>query len=164
MELLTVLVSDTNIWIDLENGSILAEVFKLPYKFIIPDLAITELKQPNWEKLISLGLDVHELIPEQVQELVQLTYQHRALSKIDLAAFLLTKSLEATLLTGESQLSKLARANQLSVHGVLWLIDEMMKYQVLEPANAAIALKRMLVQGARLPAEECMKRLAIWSE
>jgi hypothetical protein len=35
-----VLVTDTNIWIDLENGGILADVFKLPYQFLIPDFAI----------------------------------------------------------------------------------------------------------------------------
>jgi hypothetical protein len=164
MAFLSVLVSDTNIWVDLENGGILVEVFKLPYQFIIPDLAITELIRPSWETLIVLGVDVHELIADQVLELVQLQQQYRALSSIDLAAFLLAKSLCATLLTGESQLNKLANAYRLSVHGVLWLLDELVKFQILKPGQAAIALRRMLVQGARLPAEESSKRLAIWSE
>jgi hypothetical protein len=39
----SVLITDTNIWIDLENGGILAEVFGLPYQFLKPDFAIREL-------------------------------------------------------------------------------------------------------------------------
>ena len=53
--------------------------------------------------------------------------------------------------------------NRLSVHGVLWLLDEMVHFQAIAPAQAANALGRMLDQGARLPADECRKRLASWS-
>ena len=38
-----VLVTDTNIWIDLDNGGILEDVFRLPYDFLIPDIATREL-------------------------------------------------------------------------------------------------------------------------
>jgi hypothetical protein len=32
------LVTDTNIWIDLEHGGLLALVFELPYQFLVPRL------------------------------------------------------------------------------------------------------------------------------
>jgi hypothetical protein len=164
MALQSVLVTDTNIWIDLENCGILAEVFRLPYRFLTPDFAIPELIRPRWETLEALGLEAHELIAEQVAELAQLRQTYRNLSIIDLAALLLAKKLDATLLTGDSRLNELANANGLSVHGVLWLLDEMVHFQALTPGQAAIALGRMLDQGARLPAEECSNRLASWSE
>jgi hypothetical protein len=91
MALQSVMVTDTNIWIDLENGGILVEVFRLPYRFLIPDFAIPELVRPRWETLKDLGLEAHELIAEQVVELVQLRQTYRYLSIIDLAAFLLAK-------------------------------------------------------------------------
>ncbi len=69
MALQSVLVTDTNIWIDLENGGLLAEVFLLPRKFLIPDLAIRELIRPRWLTLQALGLEAHELAAEQVEEL-----------------------------------------------------------------------------------------------
>ena len=47
MALQSVLITDTNIWIDLENGGILIEVFRLPYQFLIPDFAIPELIRPR---------------------------------------------------------------------------------------------------------------------
>jgi uncharacterized protein YacL len=160
----SVLVTDTNIWIDLENGDILTEVFRLPYWFLIPDFAIPELIHPRWETLEVSGLEAHELIAEQVVELVRLRQTYRNLSIIDLAAFLLAKTLDAILLTGDWRLNELANANGLSVHGVIWLLDEMVYFQALMPGQAAVALGRMLDQGARLPAEECSNRLTSWSE
>jgi hypothetical protein len=163
MTLQSVLVTDTNIWVDLENGGILVEVFKLPYQFLIPDFAIPELIRPRWETLEVLGLRAHELPAVQVVELVQLRQVHIYLSIIDLAAFLLAKILDATLLTGDWRLNELANASDISVHGVLWLLDEMVHFKALTPGQAANALKRMLELGARLPAEECGNRLTIWS-
>lgn len=164
MALQSVLVTDTNIWIDLENGGILVEVFRLPYQFLIPDFAIPELIRPRWETLEVLGLGAHELPVEYMVELGQLRQSHRNLSVIDLAAFLLARMLEATLLTGDWRLNELANASGLSVHGALWLLDEMVHFKALTPGQAARALARMLELGARLPAEECSNRLRRWSK
>jgi uncharacterized protein YacL len=163
MALPSVLVTDTNIWIDLENGGILAEVFHLPYQFLTPDFAIPELIHPRWQTLQALGLEVRELDSERIRELVILGQAIKNLSITDLAVFLLAKTLEATLLTGDWRLNELATANSLSVHGVLWLLDEMVRYQAITTGQAANALGRMFDQGARLPADECRKRLASWS-
>ncbi len=164
MMLQSVLVTDTNIWIDLENGGILAEVFRLPYQFLIPDFAIRELVRPSWHTLQALGLEAHELAAEQVAELSRMHQVNKRLSIIDLAAFLLAKTLEAALLTGDGRLMELANANGLPVHGALWLLDEMVHFRALTPGQAADALGRMLEQGARLPVNECHKRIASWSK
>ncbi len=163
MALQSVLVTDTNIWIDLENGGILAEVFQLPYQFLVPDFAIAELIHPRWEILQVLGLAAYELNPEQVVELAQLRQDHRNLSIIDLAAFLLAKRMDATLLTGDLRLNEMATANSIPVHGVLWLLDTLVHFQALTPAQAAASLRQMLNHGARLPASECENRLLSWS-
>jgi hypothetical protein len=93
-----------------------------------------------------------------------LTVRHAPVFAItDLAAFLLAKIIEATLITGDRRLIELAKSNSLSVHGVLWLLDEMVHYQAITSGQAANALGRMLDRGARLPADECRKRLARWS-
>ena len=164
MALQSVLVTDTNIWIDLENGGILVEVFQLPFRFFVPDFAIPELVHPRWETLEVLGLEAQELIGEQVVELVQLRHAYKNLSIVDLAAFLLTKTLGGTLLTGDRRLVELANSTGLAAHGVLWLLDELIYFQALASTQAAAALVRMLDFGARLPVEECKERLARWSK
>ena len=164
MALQSVLITDTNIWIDIENGGILVETFRLPYQFLIPDFAIPELIRPRWETLEVLGLRAHEIPAEQVVELAYLRQAHRNLSIVDLAAFLLAKMLDATLVTGDWRLNELANANGLVVHGILWLLDEMVHFNALKPGQAASALTRMLEFGARLPTDECSNRLTRWSK
>ncbi|WP_322793286.1 hypothetical protein [Bellilinea sp.] len=164
MTLQSVLVTDTNIWIDLENGSVLVKVFRLPYQFLIPDFAIPELVQPEWKTLEVLGLKAYELPADQIEILYQLRRSYRNLSIIDLAAFLIAKKLDTILVTGDRRLSELANANGLKVHGILWLLDEMLEFKVLTPKQAKKALEQMLESGARLPAEECRNRLVRWSK
>jgi len=164
MTLPSVLVTDTNIWIELENGGIRVEVFRLPYQVAIPDFAIPELIRPGWETLEMLGLKAYELPAEQVVILSQLRRIHRNLSIIDLAAFLLAQMLDATLVTGDRRLNILASANGLRAHGILWLLDEMVHFKTLTPRQATISLRRMLESGARLPAGECNNRFTRWSK
>ena len=62
-------------------------------------------------------------------------------------------------MTGDSRLYELANKNRLPVHGVLWLLDEMVRLRVLVPVQVAGALRKMLEAGARVPQDECRKRL-----
>jgi predicted nucleic acid-binding protein len=163
MTLPSVLVTDTNIWIDLENGKILADVFSLPYQFFTTDFAVEEYIKPRWETLQDLGLQTHGLEPESMLELVRLRQIHPQLSVIDLAALLLARALHACLVTGDQKLNDLAKAQGLLVHGVLWVLDDMVIRNVLTAAQAKIALQEMLDQGARLPYVECQKRFERWS-
>lgn len=160
----SVLVTDTNIWIDLENGGILRDVFDLPYQFLTPDFAMRELVRPKWQLLHALGLSFQEMEPTQIQELATLSATYRALSVTDLASFLIAKSLNVTLLTGDWRLNNLAVKNGISTHGILWVLDELIRFHVVSPEKAASALNQMLNQGARLPQDECRKRLASWSK
>jgi len=163
MTLPSVLVTDTNIWIDLENGKILAAVFRLPYHFFTTDFAVEEFLHPGWATLKDLGLKTHDLTPEYILELVRLRQIHHQLSTIDLAALLLARALDASLVTGDRRLNELAKAQGVPVHGVLWILDEIVIHHVLTENQAAIALRKMLYQGARLPDGDCQKRFDRWS-
>ncbi len=157
------LITDTNIWIDLENGGLLEFVFQLPYRFVTPDFAVPEFVRPAWIRLQTLGLEALELDPEQVRDVYQLKQKQKNLSVVDLAAFQLAQTLSAMLITGDRRLTDLANAEGVIVHGALWLLDELLNSQVLTSQRAADALQRMLDQGARLPANDCRKRFETWS-
>ena len=109
-----------------------------------------------------MGLIFQALDGESVLELVNLRQAHLQLSIIDLSALLLAKALQAGLVTGDRRLKALALAQGLPVHGVLWIMDEMLLHQILATSRAADALLTMLAHGARLPHFECQKRLEKW--
>lgn len=159
----SVLVTDTNIWIDLDNGDILTIVFKLPYQFLVPDLAVPELIRPSWQTLHALGVMAQELEPELIRELLVLRSIHGPLSVTDMAAYLIAKALNTTLLTGDRHLSELASKAGITVHGILWLLDELVLFHTLNPEQASNALNLIINGGARLPQNECRKRFKLWS-
>jgi hypothetical protein len=52
------------------------------------------------------------------------------------------------LLTGDGRLRKQATHDGIQVHGVLWLLDQLVAYAVISGAAAAVGLKTMLNIGA----------------
>jgi len=123
---LRVLVSDTSVIIDLERGSLLQALFRLPFEFAVPDLLFhRELKGPLGEQLIALGLRVEELTPDEVRRATSTRRANLALSVPDAFAFSLATVRGWTLLTGDGGLRQLAASTGLSVHGVLWILDQL---------------------------------------
>ena len=66
------------------------------------------------------------------------------------------------LLTNDGALRKSGHQAKLDVRGVLWILDELERHQLLSPFELASALKSIIDAGARLPYEECEKRLTKW--
>jgi len=156
-------IVDTNILIDLHIGGLLRELFRLPLRLAAPDVIVTELLEPDGDTLVEHGLESMELAGEQVLEVTSLLARYRSVSTNDLFALVLARTHKATLLTGDRHLSETADQEGVMVHGTLWLLDEMVRLQVIAPIKAAQALERMLGRGSRLPRTECQKRLREWS-
>ena len=155
-------VVDANILIDLHIGGLLRESLRLPFRLVAPDVVIAELHEPDGNVLAAHGLESKELSGAQVLEVASLLGRHRSVSTNDLFALVLARTLGATLLTGDRHLAQVASLERVPVHGILWLLDEMVRLAVVTPFRAAQALEQMLTQGSRLPRTECQQRLQRW--
>lgn len=156
-------VVDTSIIIDLYRGEILVKFFKLPYVFVTADVILEELLEPESKLLIELGLRIDGLEGSYVLEIFRLRTIHRKPSVNDLFAFMLAKSLNATLLTNDGSLRKVAQLYEIYVHGVLWILDEMVRLNILLKHQAATALHLICDSGSHLPQDECDRRFSTWS-
>lgn len=107
-----------------------------------------KVKQYSAEELLSLDEERAELPP--------------TLSIEDCSALLLAQTMNAALVTGDGDLRKAALAAGVEVHGILWILDEMVADRKTSPPHAAEMLERILKTRARLPAAECEARLARW--
>jgi predicted nucleic acid-binding protein len=155
-------IVDANILIDLHVGGLLGEFFRLPFRFVAPDVIVVELQEPDGEVLMEYGLQSETLSGAQVLEVASLLARHRRVSANDLFALVLARTLKGTLLTGDRHLAQIATQEGISVHGVLWVLDEMVRLEVITSDRAAQALEQMLAWGSRLPQAECQKRLKQW--
>jgi predicted nucleic acid-binding protein len=160
----TILITDTGIWIDLNHGGILQEFFQLPYRIVTPDFVTQrELRRPSWKTLYKMGLEIVELEPDQVLELYSLKQQYSSLSAADLATLIVARNMGGILLTGDSLLRARAEDAAIPVHGILWVLDTLLRFDLLNTKDACKSLLSMKAKGAFLPEEEVQERYQRWS-
>jgi predicted nucleic acid-binding protein len=155
-------VIDTNILIDLQAGRILRPIFGLALYLMTTDLLLEEFRGSDLAQLEDRGLIRCELAPADVEELARLRAQYTRLSIPDLSALVLAHKTRSMLLTGEADLRSIAQRRGLTVHGTLWVLDEMIRCGLVPRLVASKALQRMMQGNSRLPAAQCKARLAQW--
>lgn len=165
------LISDTNILIDMESGELMDKLFALPMQFGIPDLLYYEEIEPGTPGLDDLGLQVMEVDGEWVDYAQSLPgqYNHTLPAKNgpkpthnDYLALALAKQEECTLLTGDTNLRVVAGKEKVSVMGTIGLLCAMVENQLLSVDKALAALNRMKEGKRRLPwadAEKILNKL-----
>ena len=159
-----ILVSDTNIWIDLHHSNLLEKVFQLPHQFVTTDFVWRELRKPPGAQLQDMGLVIEAISGDETLELFGLKQTLNNSSLADVSCYFMARERGWTLLTNDGALRKSGRRASLDVRGVLWILDELEHHRVLSPTDLFTALTGMLKAGSRLPEEECKKRLARWRE
>lgn len=160
-----IVISDTSCLIDLHKGGLLAGLLGLPYRFAIP-LPLFEdelLDMPPHEKalLVDSGLEVWELSGEQVKQAGDIQRKNRALTINDCFAFVAAADVpDSILLTGDGPLRKYASRQSVTVHGVLWAIDEIHESALLPPHALCRALEIFVDDPTVwLPTGELLRRL-----
>lgn len=156
------LILDTSVCIDLYNGKLLEAVLQLPYKFVLPDVIIAELSVPPGKFLLQLGFVEENTTGEEMQIITAFRNKYIVPSFNDLLSLLLAKRNACTLITGDNALRNAAKSEYVATHGLLWLMDEMVKCNVLTGAQAADALENIIAEGSWLPKKECEERFKKW--
>ena len=106
------------------------------------------------------GLDVKEVMLAQTYSL-----RLRALSVPDSFALALAKSRSWILLSGDRKLVRLAKEEEVAVHGVIWLFDRMYDEGVADGTELFNSLRAITAHPrCRLPKAEVEKRLQIYCD
>lgn len=156
---MTLIISDANIFIDLDCADITALMFQLEIDFAVPDiLYATELSERHGE-LPGLGLQVKELAPAVIDTTTTLRNTYRRPSLNDLMALALAQHEECPLLTGDRLLREAAQAEQVEVFGLLWLMEQMYRSELLNVDQLEASYYRMLQARRRLPEVEINQQI-----
>jgi predicted nucleic acid-binding protein len=156
-------IIDATILLDFIAGDIFDTLFFLPVEFLTSDFVADEVsKTYSFEDLEGFGLQVLELNEEQMLEIEVLQSHHLELSPGDLSVYVLSKSMTALLISGDSPLREMAETQGIEYHGTLWLLEELVTRGLLSPENAARSLNMMLDNKRWLPRQECEKLMKKW--
>jgi predicted nucleic acid-binding protein len=156
---MTLLISDANILIDMEEGGLIEVMFNLPEKFAVPNVLFIEELVEHHPELPAHGLLVMELGEPAVAETYRLRQQYNRPSLNDLFALALAKQVACPLLTGDKHLRDAAKKENVENRGTLWLVERMVTEAVITVEQAADAYVRMRVANRRLPWPDVAKQL-----
>lgn len=156
------LVSDSNVPIDIEHVNLTDSMFSMKIIFTVPDVLFEKELKSRHGHLIDLGLKIKSLSDKAVDRAIEFTDKYRQPSELDLFALSLAVEEQCPLLTGDKNLRKAADLEGVQVHGTIWLVNQML-HEIIILLNAAIiAFQKMKNAGSRLPWDEVDKLLGKW--
>ena len=137
-----IIVSDSSCLIDIRKAALIDAFLKLPYEILIPNTLFEDelLKFTDVQKraLISGGIKIIDLPGDSVLRAQQAVREVPQLSIHDGFAFALAESHQSCiLLTGDRNLRAFATDRKIEVHGLLWVIDQLHR-------NNLVAVKVLL--------------------
>ena len=154
---------DTNILFDFLAGDIFDTLFLLPLDFHTSDIVAYEISGSYSEKQLALlGLKILALNDIETQEILSLQEDHIELSLEDISVLFLSQKHQTMILSNDGPLRKLADTSRIEDHGTLWILDEMIREEILQPREAASALRSMLKNKRWLPRPECETLIKKW--
>lgn len=149
-----ILVSDANVFIDLEVGELSARLFQLGHEIVVPDTLFEEELRVRHAGLLELGLNIRSLTPEQVRDALQMGTRYPSPSSNDLLALSLAKGLGCPLATGDKRLRAAADNEGVELCGTVTLIGEMLAGAIASAQEIDRSIGLMRRHGRRLPWDE----------
>ena len=165
-----IVVSDTNIFLDLISVGLLSDFFNLPCEIHTSDFVLGEILIPeqisainrfvNSKKLTVVSFDFYEL--SAISDLQQHCGTNASFA--DCSVWHYAKKINARLLTGDNKLRNTAEKDNVLVSGILYIFDNLVEYGILEKPIAAKKLSELIDKNPRLPHGECQKRITEWQK
>jgi predicted nucleic acid-binding protein len=153
------LISDANIFIDLEIGKLTNCLFLLPATITVPDVLFEQELRARHSHLLEQGLQIKSIGIEHMVKVEELILKYPKPGKIDMLALTLAMQEQCPLLTGDKDLRSAARAENVEVHGMIWLTKIMLEANIIQFDDAEQAFAKMKQAGSRLPWDETEKML-----
>jgi predicted nucleic acid-binding protein len=159
-------IQDANILIDLVKTGLFDHCLALQYQFTTTEIILNELYDDQIALIqphISSGkFVIIEISADELIEIQLLSLEDTRLSEQDWSAVYYAQQKEALLLSGDKQLRGLAKSKGLTVHGIFWLMDQLVNMNILSKPEACTFLKELTSSNKRLPSDECEKRIKKW--
>lgn len=150
-------VSDTNIFIDLIRMGLLGDFFLLPFEITTVDFVIRELKKAGQQDAVMAfearkRLTIIKFSAEEIDDIARLKQSsHGKVSLQDCSIWFCAKKHSACILTNDMALTKNARADRIEVHGLLFVLDQFVQNGILPPELVADKLEKLAGENKWLP-------------
>ena len=158
-------VLDSSVAIDLHRGGLLAALFRLPARYVVPDIMFRdELEEWFGDALIEGGLIIRPLEGDEVGVAQECLRRCPSLSLHDAYALAVAVAGKHTLLAGAKDLRELGTEMGVEVRGVLHVFDLIEDAGIVSSASLHTCLTLVCrARRTRLPQDEVEVRFARYS-
>jgi predicted nucleic acid-binding protein len=155
-------IHDTNILIDFIELDLLPDFLKLGFEFHTTDFVLNEMVRTVQKKQIKQfeskfiirGFEGAELL-----KLAEIQNTYRSLSIEDVSVMELSDELAGILCTGDKKLKNIAESRGIEVHGILWVIEQMVGEGLIAKKQAIENLERLKIINSMLSSELINKQI-----
>ena len=162
------IISDANILIDLANLNILDAFTQLNFNCHTTDYVLAELNNEQQTLIKQLELDgkmqVISSDSQDIMGILQLVGKSSGLSVQDCSVWHFSKKINAVMQTGDRKLRKEAESDKITVRGILFIFDELLRQELIDFQKAIHTITLLQQTNNRLPADEINKRIDEWGK
>lgn len=157
-------VTDASIFIDLYELGGLSWLGALDFEVYTTNLVLNELSEAQLSAVMLVVDQIAELTMTDLETL-QMARFPQGLSNADRSLVWYHENLEADLIilfSSDKLLRNWATGKRLEVHGILWILDQLVVQAQITTQEACILLKKLMQINVWLPKSECNQRLNSW--
>ena len=146
------------------KANALNELFSLNISLACTNLVVSELEN-YWPALVETlnGYDL-KVVELSMDDLLysKSKYDYGALSIQDRTCLWLANKLSLSLLTSDGAMRKIATKLGIAVHGSLWILDNLMKEEIIDRHRACEIIRIFERSTIRMPESEMIRRIEEW--
>lgn len=150
-------ITDTNVFIDMMNVDALAAFFALGFDVHTTDFVINELDEDQQAQLLPIRgngqLTVARFTDSEVKAF-EVMQTKVTIQFTDRSVVYLATQLKGMILSGDGNLWKECKARKLDVHGSIWVIEQIWIKRLLTPVSCIERLENLKKTNSRLPKDK----------
>ena len=155
------LISDANIFIDLDKIGILELCSKLSHKIVTTDFVYNELYHNQKSTLDKINIEILSFEDVELLDFYQ-TYGglgQVGISSPDYSLIYKAKKVKGAIVTGDGTLRNYIKRENIDVYGIFFILDTILNENLLSYGEWLEKLKLLQQLNKRLPRKEFEKRL-----
>lgn len=153
-------ITDANIFIDLYEIGLLPSFFKLPFKFHSTTYILAELES-DCASHVEKECELFEINSSQKNQMDKLSW-NKGFTFPDKSILFIAKKNSFTVLSGEKKMKTWCEKNNLDSHGVLYVMEQLIDYNIHDSEFVADKLIELLDFNQWLPSEICLALIEKW--
>lgn len=162
-----IVVSDTNVFIDLISLELMEVFFRLGYQVHTSALVVHEIDDPSQAKMVRRFVEDGQLqvdFPDenQLRKAVDFFQSTRKLSLPDCAVMELAERISGTILSSDRSVKEESNKRNIKLNGLLVVISEMVKVELITRSEGIVKLEILTSKNGRAPKKECYALMETW--